>query len=217
MTESIPFTTVITNKVKPKPQLNPTLPPPSTKAPLSPQSPDRNYNSFNPEFVHQIETLIPSETIPSHIQTPHLMQLCQNFCPQSKMRTSPIYHLSSKKVFYNRLLNKARLQIISDNNSQKPVQSFCSIPSANSSPQVLSFSWNCWGCPKYVNRHWPRTVTPAKILSVMKSKLNCFTVTLNWGWNNHTLMGHHTILTRSAYSNLPLKGIVMEVDQTKAI
>lgn len=130
MTESIPFTTLITDKVKPKPQVKPNPPPSSTKALLSPQSPVRNHNSFNPEFFHQIETLIPSEPIASHIQTLHLMQLCQNSCLPSKMKTSPIHHLSAKKVFHKRLSNKPRTQVINDNNSQKPVESFCSIPTA---------------------------------------------------------------------------------------
>lgn len=38
-----------------------------------------------------------------------------------------------------------------------------------------------------------------------------------WSWNIDLPIKHRTILILLLYSNLPLKGIVMEVDQTKAI
>lgn len=126
------------------------------------------------------------------------------------MKTSPRCHFSKRKVkfFVNRFSNKHRLPTI-DNNSQKPVESYCSIRLAESHYRELKFfpckcfpfSSNCCGCHKYITIS--QICDPGQYVFKHHiynlKKLNYCTFTLNWSWNIHLQIKHRTILTLSLF------------------
>lgn len=140
-TESIPFIVLLSSPIKQNqnPNWKSTLPSISNSSPslsVPKALPEFPTLSFYISFKHSHSSLsvllliAKTFTLYSYVTIAE----CKAKWKQAHFASSP-----REKFFVSRLSNKHRLQTINNNNSQKPVESYCSIPLAESYHKELKF------------------------------------------------------------------------------